>query len=243
MGDQWDGGPLGLADDGVTNEKGDQWDGGPVIWGTNEMGYQWAPIMYWGNQWVGRPMRRGPMRWGTSERIPVRWTPSTAVLICHYGICYYRWTPLYTTPGVILTHLKQNKYVQIVTAWHEKIMICLLFVCIGFRIFRLKTSVMQWYTHCLHPHTSRWVCRCLGLVSIWPGHATCWTNSRVAIDPSHKSHNALEKYSMMHHFVTEMCTFLLQNVAFWDSCNFYCTVITPKLPSHFICADCVYLCT
>ena len=146
------------------------------------------------------------MRWGTSERIPVRWTPSTAVLICHYGICYYRWTPLYTTPGVILTHLKQNKCVQIVTAWHEKIMICLLFVCIGFRIFRLKTSVMQWYTHCLHPHTSRWVCRCLGLVSIWPGHATCWTNSRVAIDPSHKSHNALEKYSMMHHFVTEMCT-------------------------------------
>ena len=76
MGDQWDGGPLGLADDGVTNEKGDQWDGGPMIWGTNEMGDQWAPIMYWGtnelgDQWEGDQWEGGPMRGGTSERIPI----------------------------------------------------------------------------------------------------------------------------------------------------------------------------
>ena len=31
------------------------------------------------------------------------------------------------------------------------------------------------------------------------------------IGPSHKSHNALENYTTMHNFVTEMCTFLLQN--------------------------------
>ena len=36
------------------------------------------------------------------------------------------------------------------------------------------------------------------------------------IDLSHKSHNASHKYPIMHHFVTEMCTFLLQNVALWD---------------------------
>ena len=35
-------------------------------------------------------------------------------------------------------------------------------------------------------------------------------------NPSHKSHNALDKYPTMQHFVTEMCTFLLQNVALWD---------------------------
>ena len=28
------------------------------------------------------------------------------------------------------------------------------------------------------------------------------------IDSSHKSHNALEKYPTMHHFVTEICTYL-----------------------------------
>ena len=37
-----------------------------------------------------------------------------------------------------------------------------------------------------------------------------------AIDPSHKSHNASDKYPTMHHFATEMCTFQLQNGASWD---------------------------
>ena len=47
------------------------------------------------------------------------------------------------------------------------------------------------------------------------------------IDPSDKSHNALVKYSTMERFVTEMCTFRLQNGALcgcgigalWDLCN------------------------
>ena len=34
--------------------------------------------------------------------------------------------------------------------------------------------------------------------------------------PSHKPHNALDKYPTIHHFVTEMCTFPLQNSALWD---------------------------
>ena len=79
MGDQWDGGPLGFADDGVTNERGDQWDGGPVIWGTNEMGDQWdgGPLGFAddgvtnerGDQWDG-----GPVIWGTNE-MGDQWAP------------------------------------------------------------------------------------------------------------------------------------------------------------------------
>ena len=56
MGDQWDGGPLGLAENGWTNEKGDQWEGGPMS-SNNVVG----------DLWIGGPMRRGPMRWGTNE--------------------------------------------------------------------------------------------------------------------------------------------------------------------------------
>ena len=39
-----------------------------------------------------------------------------------------------------------------------------------------------------------------------------------SIDPSHKSHNAFDKYSTMHHFVTAMCTHvvLLRNGALWE---------------------------
>ena len=63
MGDQWDGGPLGLAENGWTNEKGDQWEGGPMS-SNNVVG----------NLWIGGPMRRGPMRWGTNESGgPMRW--------------------------------------------------------------------------------------------------------------------------------------------------------------------------
>ena len=36
------------------------------------------------------------------------------------------------------------------------------------------------------------------------------------IDPPHKSHNALDKYFSMHHFLAKMCTFLLQIGALWD---------------------------
>ena len=52
----------------------------------------------------------------------------------------------------------------------------------------------------------------------------------IAIDPSHKSHNASHKYPIMHHFVTEMCTHVHISVtkccivgydtdAFWDLWN------------------------
>ena len=36
------------------------------------------------------------------------------------------------------------------------------------------------------------------------------------LDSSHKSHNALNKYPTVHHFVPEMCTFLFQIGALWD---------------------------
>ena len=100
MGDQWDGGPLGLADDGVTNEKRDQWDGGPMIWGTNEMGDQWAPIMYWGtnelgDQWEGDQWQGGPMTGGTSERIPAYLAFFHTVFL-YLGLC---------NPGCLWCHL------------------------------------------------------------------------------------------------------------------------------------------
>ena len=52
----------------------------------------------------------------------------------------------------------------------------------------------------------------------------------VVIDPFHKSHNALDKYPIMQHFVTEMCTHVHIFVkkwcivgygtgALWDLCN------------------------
>ena len=36
-----------------------------------------------------------------------------------------------------------------------------------------------------------------------------------AIDQSHKSHNALDKYTTTHHFVTEMCTYVHFSVTKW----------------------------
>ena len=52
----------------------------------------------------------------------------------------------------------------------------------------------------------------------------------VMIEPSHKSHNASDKYPTMHPFVTEMCTSVHISVkkwcfvgygtgALWDLCN------------------------
>ena len=39
--------------------------------------------------------------------------------------------------------------------------------------------------------------------------------THLALDPSHKSHNALDRYPMMHHFVTEMCTHVHVSVTKW----------------------------
>ena len=81
LGDQWDGEPMRWGTIGIGRWWGDKWKGGPMRWGTsdmgtNEMGDQWAPIMYWGtnelgDQWEGDQWDGGPMRWGTSERIPL----------------------------------------------------------------------------------------------------------------------------------------------------------------------------
>ena len=57
-------------------------------------------------------------------------------------------------------------------------------------------------------------------------------------DPSHKSHIALVRYPTMHHVVTEMCTFLLQNCALsqgygicalWDVGRVHCGIYTTGL--------------
>ena len=92
IGDQWDGGPFGLAEIGWMKEKGDQyvvgdlWIGGPMRrgpmrWGTNEMGDQWVGGTNemgdrwngwcmganWGTNEMGDWWVGGPMRWGTNE--------------------------------------------------------------------------------------------------------------------------------------------------------------------------------
>ena len=51
----------------------------------------------------------------------------------------------------------------------------------------------------------------------------------MAINPSHKSHNALDKYPTMPHFVPEMCTFLLQNGALWDMGLVHCGICVTGL--------------
>ena len=55
--------------------------------------------------------------------------------------------------------------------------------------------------------------------------------------PSHKSHNASDEYTTMHHFVTEMCTFLLQNGALWDMGLVHCGICATGLFATYICAS------
>ena len=54
---------------------------------------------------------------------------------------------------------------------------------------------------------------------------TCWCfsyiSSQDATDPSHKSHNASDKYPTMHHFVTEMCTHVHISVTKWCNVNIW----------------------
>ena len=49
------------------------------------------------------------------------------------------------------------------------------------------------------------------------------------IDPSHQSNNALDIYPTMHHFETEMCTFLLQSGALWDMGLMHCGICATVL--------------
>ena len=56
-------------------------------------------------------------------------------------------------------------------------------------------------------------------------HSYLWMNKITVprnIDPTHIAHSAaLDEYLTMHNFVTEMCTFLLQNSALW-TCAHIC---------------------
>ena len=48
-----------------------------------------------------------------------------------------------------------------------------------------------------------------------------------SINMLHKSHSTLNKYPTMHHFVTEMCTWVhiyVTNGALWSICSMYCGV-------------------
>ena len=63
----------------------------------------------------------------------------------------------------------------------------------------------------------------------------------ITVDPLHKSQNAPVPCPTMHHFVTEMRTFLLQNGALWDVCLMHCGIfemglLYSKRPSPSGCA-------
>ena len=66
-----------------------------------------------------------------------------------------------------------------------------------------------------------------------------WPFARATIDPSHKSHNTLEKHHTMHHFVTEMCTnghmFFLQNDALCDTRLVHCGIYATGL--FYLCKN------
>ena len=61
-----------------------------------------------------------------------------------------------------------------------------------------------------------------------------WTS----IDPSHKSHNAPDRYPTMHHFVTELCTHVYTSVlkcALWDEGLVYCGIRSTGLWKYVFC--------
>ena len=78
----------------------------------------------------------------------------------------------------------------------------------SFKKMHLKMSTGEWWPSCLG----------LNALNAMQSNVIKFSNEggSTLIDPSHKSHNASHKYPIMHHFVTEMCTFLLQNVALGD---------------------------
>ena len=58
---------------------------------------------------------------------------------------------------------------------------------------------------------------------------------RHGIDLLHRSHNAPIPYPTMHHFVTKMCTYLLQNAASWDTCLMYCRICEMSSFNSHVC--------
>ena len=57
----------------------------------------------------------------------------------------------------------------------------------------------------------------------------CLTNSFMHVAQFHKCHNASVPYPTMHHFGTEMCTFLFQCGAFWDMRQVHCGIFETAL--------------
>ena len=51
-----------------------------------------------------------------------------------------------------------------------------------------------------------------------------WGCNMIPVDQSHKSHNAPVPYPTMHHFGTEMRTFLFQSDALWDMGQVHCGI-------------------
>ena len=75
------------------------------------------------------------------------------------------------------------------------------------------------------PNPKRLIFHWLYVVNVWcVCFDHCLRNSIDPIDPSHKSHNASDKYPTVLHFVTEMRTFLLRNSALRDMCLMHCGI-------------------
>ena len=72
-------------------------------------------------------------------------------------------------------------------------------------------AIKTWVTCNICGHSTRWRENCGPNNTIW----SCYRMSMVRIDPSHKSHNASDKYPIMRHFATEMCTHVRISVTEW----------------------------
>ena len=65
--------------------------------------------------------------------------------------------------------------------------------------------------------------------NLWDFFCISEKTDKVITDPSYKSHNILGKYHTLYHFVTEMCTFLLQNGALWDMGLVHCGICATSI--------------
>ena len=96
----------------------------------------------------------------------------------------------------------------------------------------------QW-EEALYSNTSHWLSPHAG----WSLHILEWLVwffiTPDTIDPFHKSHNASYIYPAMHHFVAEMCTFLLQNDKLWDIGQVHCGICEMGLFAVGMRTNCV----